>query len=267
MMGVVRGRGAMPDRSDWQGFLAEYHRTHPGITEQLLVRALAPGVGTPYDWLRSAFPADLGRVVDLACGSAPLVPLLGERAQYVGLDIAEAELAIAALRGRGPLARADACRLPLPDDCADAVVCSMAIMLLQPVESALAEVARILRPGGLFVATRPVTWPLRMVDLRVTLPLLLSLRQFPEVPQRFARRGFRRLLREAGLVVTADEALRFAHPLADPTDAASVVDALYLPRVSGPRRAAAIEALARVSAPGVEVPVAIRRTIAIREGA
>ena len=175
----------------WSDYLTDYHRSHAGITERLLTRAVHPDAGTPYEWLRSALPRHPERVIDLACGSAPLYDLLPQTSHYVGLDVSEAELRLAADRERGPLLRADAGSLPIDRGSADAVVCSMAIMLLRPVETVLAEVARVLRPGGLFVTIRPVTWPVRIADVRVTVPLVLGLRHMPEVPQRFSRRRLR----------------------------------------------------------------------------
>lgn len=248
----------------WQNYLLDYHRQHPGITEQVLRGAPRADVGTAYDWLRSAIPPNPGRVIDLACGSAPLQPLFTDADSYLGFDVSAEELATGIARGRGPLIRADARDLPVEDHGADVVVCSMAIMLMAPVEAALAEVARILRPGGRFVSIRPVGWPARWRDLRVAVPLVLGLRHLPEMPQRFGRGRLAALLDRAGLEVVADRALRFAHPLGDERDASLVVEALYLPHVDQQRRRAAAERLAGIARPGREVPLAIRRTVAVR---
>ena len=236
----------------WSDYLTDYHRSHAGITERLLTRAVHPDAGTPYEWLRSAVPAHPERVIDLACGSAPLYDLLPQTSHYVGLDVSEAELRLAADRERGPLLRADAGSLPIDRGSADAVVCSMAIMLLRPVEIVLAEVARVLRPGGLFVT------------IRVTVPLVLGLRHMPEVPQRFSRRRLRLRHTAAGLTTIDDRALRFTYPLRDDRDAAQVVEALYLPHVTESRRVAAVQRLARAAGPDREVPISIRRTVAMR---
>lgn len=246
----------------WQEYLSRYHESHPGITEVVLTGAPRRDVGTAYQWLRSAIPEKPGRVVDLACGSAPMHPLFANADSYVGVDVSGAELAVAAGCGRGPLTRADALDRPFDDSSADVVVCSMAIMLLRPVEAALNEVVRILRPGGLFVTIRPVGWPAHAPDLRVVVSLLLGLRHVPEMPERFGGRTFNHLLAGAGFDVFDDRALRFAHPLSGAEDAMLAVEALYLPHVSGERRVAAARRLARIARPGREVPVAIRRTVA-----
>lgn len=61
----------MPD-DGWSEYLYRYHELHPGITEQVLNGSPHPDVGTAYQWLRSTIPQKPGRVVDLACGSAPM---------------------------------------------------------------------------------------------------------------------------------------------------------------------------------------------------
>ena len=96
--------------------------------------------------------------VDVACGDGYLLELLARRlpsAQIVGIDMTPEELAIA--RGRGlsenvrlVTARAEA--LPLPDASADAVVCHMALMLFDDARSVVNELARVIRPGGIFAA-------------------------------------------------------------------------------------------------------------------
>jgi SAM-dependent methyltransferase len=253
-----------PSDDGWDAYLASYHHEHAGITELLLSRSRAQGIGTPYEWMREALPPEFGQVLDLACGSAPLQPLLSSAASYVGVDLSEDELAMAVRAGRGPLVRANAIDLPLSDSSVDTVLCSMGIMLLRPVEHALNEVARVLRPGGVFVTIRPVSVPVRLSDLRLIAPLLVGLRHLPEVPQRLGGRAFRRLLEDAGMTVVDDAALRFGHPLESRADALLVADALYLPHVSGERRADAARRLACHARAGAEVPVAIRRTVAVR---
>ncbi len=248
----------------WIRYLASYHSRHPGITETVLTSASHPSAGNPYSWLRDSLPAQPGRVLDLACGSAPMHPLVADATSYLGVDLSAAELACAAERGRGPLLNCDAGQLPLPDESVDTVVCSMAVMLLRPIGPALAEVRRVLRPGGVFATIRPVGSPFHLGDLRLAVPLLLGLRHLPEMPQRFTRSGLRTFLEAAGLSVTSDLALRFVHPLETESQARLALEALYLPHVSEGRRRDAERRLARLAGAGKELPVAIRRTVAVR---
>lgn len=66
-----------------------------------------------------------------------------------GIDISAAMLRHA--RGRLPAARADAVRLPLRDRCLPAVIIVMAHTVMPAYPAVLAEAARVLQPGGLFV--------------------------------------------------------------------------------------------------------------------
>lgn len=248
----------------WRGFLADYHHDHAGITETLLDRATRRDIGTPYDWIRSGVPGVPGRVVDLACGSAPMHRYFPPPTDYLGIDVSRGELDVARSHHRGLLVQATAVDLPLPDACTDVVICSMAIMLLDPIDVALSEIARILRPGGRFITTRPVTFPIRVRDVRVGVELFRGLHQMPDLPQRFTSHRLARLQAAAGLTVTDDHALRFAHPLRDESDAARIIEGLYLPTVDDSHRRAAVERLTRIAGTTREVPVSIRRTISLR---
>ena len=105
-------------------------------------------------------------VLDLACGEGHfargLAERTGGRVQVVGVDASENMLRIA----RDKIAReksagfsdcisfrlADAAHMPeVADDTFDVVVCNMALMDIKDYAAAVAEVARVLRPGGAFV--------------------------------------------------------------------------------------------------------------------
>lgn len=203
-------------------------------------------------------------MVDIACGSAPMHDHFTTAQTYVGLDLSVAELLAGRSRGRAVLAHADALRLPVASGAADVVVCSMALMLLAPVTDALAEVARVLRPGGTFALIRPVATPFHVRDLHVGTAILRGLRRGPQMPQRFGASSLRRSLRGAGLAVVSDEAVRFSYPLRDLDDARLAMSALYLPDVAEARREQAARRLSRHAGPNADLPVSIRRTVAVR---
>ncbi|MGZ4607675.1 MAG: class I SAM-dependent methyltransferase [Blastococcus sp.] len=108
------------------------------------------------------------RVLEIGCGSAPCARWLRQAgADVVALDLSAGMLARAAELNRAtgidvPLLQADAGTLPLADASLD-LVCSAfgGLPFVADVEGALTEVARVLRPGGRFVASvnHPMRWP------------------------------------------------------------------------------------------------------------
>lgn len=81
------------------------------------------------------------RVADIGCGSRPYEPLFdGYAAEYVGVDYAE---------GRGVDVVAPAESLPLEDGSFDCVISSQVIEHVARPDLAVAEIRRILKPGGL----------------------------------------------------------------------------------------------------------------------
>jgi SAM-dependent methyltransferase len=108
------------------------------------------------------------RVLEIGCGSAPCARWLRRAgADVVALDLSAGMLARAAELNRStgievPLLQADAGALPLASGSVD-VACSAfgGLPFVADVEGALAEVARVLGPGGRFVASvnHPMRWP------------------------------------------------------------------------------------------------------------
>jgi len=259
----------MPAETDWAAYVAGYHDANPGITEDVLVDARDDQGRTPYDWLVEAVPAGGSTVVDLACGSAPLSPLLAG-ARVVGVDQSAAELARARARTDarpGLLVRAHAGALPIAGGRAEAVVASMALMLLRPLDAALAEITRLLRPGGVFVATMPIRaaspGPAGTPAFGKILSALgQTTQRYPEpleaatVADRFSM---------SGLTLGSDETQVFARAVRGPDDAERVVRSFYAPGAGPDQVAEAIADLQhRVRAAPVGITYRIRRLVARR---
>ncbi len=253
-------------RASWNRYLEGYHGQNAGITELAFEHAVDSAVGSPYDWLLSAVPGPPGDVLDLACGSAPLYPLLDGASSYLGVDLSHAELAAARARGRGPVVVADARCLPVADRSVDTVVSSMGLMLVRPLTAALDEIARVLRPGGHAAFLLPAAGPVRAADLRPLLALARHLHGPGSMPQRVGRRRLSQGLGHVGLTVVATSRHRFPFPLRTADDARLALRALYTPGRSAAQLAAAERALDRLARPGRELPLPLLRVVARRSG-
>lgn len=97
----------------------------------------------------------LGRMIDIGTGTGRMLELLASRIDSgIGIDASKAMLALA----RARLARealwhcgvrqADMYRLPLADSSCDLAVMQMVLHYAEDPEGAIAEAARVLRPGG-----------------------------------------------------------------------------------------------------------------------
>jgi SAM-dependent methyltransferase len=248
--------------ADWADYLAGFHTDRPGITERVLSRAGGGDEGDPYDWLAAAVPGG-GRVLDLACGSAPVQPRLPGRA-YVGIDLSAAELSLARHRAAGRLVRGSASTLPTADGSIDVVVCAMALQVLTPLPSTLAEIARVLAPGGRLVATMPDRGPLRVADLPTITGLLGVLGRGLGYPNDRLLPHLPALLARAGLRLLGDERRRYNYRLTDTADAETFLASLYLPGLPARRYRAALALLRTMARARVTLPVPVRRIVALR---
>ena len=240
-----------------EGYLDAFHAASPGITERVLARSRAEG-SDPYRWCAAAFGRTGGLVVDLACGSGPLAAHLPA---WIGLDTSDAELAAAAALERGPLAKARANQLPLPDRSLSSVVCSMALQVTEPLPAVLAEIARVLRPGGRLVALLPTSPPLRSRDALLYLRLQAALQRRITYPNtsRLRPAALAKAAEAAGLSVTGDERRAFVLPLRTEADVRELVASLYLPEVAPERLDRALKVLnGRI---GRDLPIPLRRIV------
>lgn len=106
--------------------------------------------------LLDALPERMGRLLDIGTGTGRLLEIAAPRVESaLGVDasremlaLARARLAERGLAGRCAVRQADMYRLPLADAAFDAVALQMVLHYAEDPAAALAEAARVLKPGG-----------------------------------------------------------------------------------------------------------------------
>lgn len=253
-------------RVDWPDYLAGFHAHRPGVVEDVLSRAVRAD-HTPYRWLARAVSADARVVVDLASGSGPVARELARPGRtVVGVDLSAEELRLARQRGAGPLVRADARVLPLRDGSVDVVTSALGLVVVQPLPRVLAEVARVLRPGGVLAAIAPAVRPMAPTDLRQLGQLNVRLRSKPRFPGPVELTGFKKALVDLGMKVVEDKRERYRFTITTSDDAALLLSALYLPCTPAARVASALDYLSATAERrgGVDIAIPVRRLVAIK---
>ncbi|HVW41222.1 MAG TPA: class I SAM-dependent methyltransferase [Amycolatopsis sp.] len=106
------------------------------------------------DAIERMLPAATRGVLDVACGTGIVTARLVRPGRTVyGTDRSHGMLAVAARRLPGRVVRGDATALPFRAGSLDAVVMIWLLHLLPETGPAIAEAARVLRPGGVLVTT------------------------------------------------------------------------------------------------------------------
>jgi len=187
--------------ANWSAFSRHYNERVPTISEEFELwgsfhqHRHEMRYALVADAVRSHVPRG-GRILDIGCGSALVAERLQDvHARYVGLDLPGHHIAFAAasfrnrrmtlrtswVRGNGEL-------LPFADASFDVVVMTEVIEHLLRPELAVWEVARVLKPGGIYVVTTnnasevplrsPLTHALAWLEKAAgaTRPRLISLR-------------------------------------------------------------------------------------------
>jgi SAM-dependent methyltransferase len=137
-----------PDENgdDWESHAQWWQRTFTEGADPEYEEQILPLIET---WL-----AGRNRVVDIGTGEGQVARRLcdGGAKLVVGIDPTPGQLSEAVHRGGGPhYLLAGAIALPLADACLDGAVACLVFEHLDALDEAIAEVARVLAPGGRFV--------------------------------------------------------------------------------------------------------------------
>ena len=148
-------------RRIWDAHAGSYDR---GIR---LIERLLLGDGRRWVCSRAS-----GNVLEVGVGTGLNLPLYPEGVRLTGIDISPAMLERARRRAAGlgrevRLVEGDAQALPFPDASFDTVVCTLSLCSIPDDRRAVAEMKRVLRPGGrllLLDHTRSSSRPLRALQ-------------------------------------------------------------------------------------------------------
>jgi ubiquinone/menaquinone biosynthesis C-methylase UbiE len=133
-----------------------------GSAAEVYERELVPAIFGPWAprVVALAAPAAGERALDVACGTGVVARLVAERVgregQVAGLDLNPGMLAVASgLPVAGAptgWVQASAVRMPFPDRSFEVVCCQLGLQYFPDRPAALAEMARVLAPGGRLAA-------------------------------------------------------------------------------------------------------------------
>lgn len=144
---MTESKGLWEENADW--WQREFTAGVDPEYEEQIIPLLLEHLGSP------------SLVVDVGSGEGQLARVVHDRtgAFVVGLDPTVAQITEAGRRGGGPCyVRAGCEALPISDDTVDSVVVCLVFEHVEDIDAALAEIARILRPGGrlLFFLNHPL---------------------------------------------------------------------------------------------------------------
>lgn len=154
---------AEPGPEPVEAELRAFHARRAGESDRVFGPSVGPDGRSSYTWIVDDLAGtELGavassgrgrvRVLDVGCGDGAvgrrLLERWGEGIALTGLDMSAHELAEARRRVRGSFVEGRAQAMPFADAAFDAVVSHMALMLMLPIEPVIAELTRVLRPGG-----------------------------------------------------------------------------------------------------------------------
>lgn len=151
-------------RAEYAALAARYDRRWAKYVERSLA-LLRP-------WIEGA---DVGRVLDVGCGTAAILPRLRAWSagfdSYTGLDLAPEMLRMARAKAgdapRAAFVAGSADALPFRAASFDTVVSASSMHYWGAPEAALLEMRRVLRPGGRLILLdwQRDPWPMRLADL------------------------------------------------------------------------------------------------------
>lgn len=110
-------------------------------------------LATIWSFLRPRLSTLRGSLLDVGCGEMPYRSCLPPDLSYTGVDVPQASAF--AMRGSDAVVAFDGVSLPFPDRSFDNVLCTEVLEHAAAPTALVAEMLRVLKPGGKLIATVP----------------------------------------------------------------------------------------------------------------
>lgn len=108
---------------------------------------------TCFRFLKPRLATMQGKVLDVGCGEMPFRGLLPPDCKYTGIDVPQAD--DFGMTQSSDIVAFDGVHIPFPDASFDHIICTEVLEHVKSPEALIAEMHRVLRPSGTFVATVP----------------------------------------------------------------------------------------------------------------
>lgn len=110
-------------------------------------------LGTIWTFLGPRLAPLRGDLLDVGCGEMPYRSFLPAAVRYTGIDVPQASAF--AMQGREGTVAFDGLSIPFPDAHFDTILCTEVLEHAPEPVALIAEMARVLKPGGTLIATVP----------------------------------------------------------------------------------------------------------------
>lgn len=110
-------------------------------------------LGTIWTFLGPQLAKLSGELLDVGCGEMPYRSFLPPAVRYTGIDVPQANAF--AMRGSEDVVAFDGRAIPFPDASFDIVLCTEVLEHAAEPQTLIAEIERVLKPGGKLIATVP----------------------------------------------------------------------------------------------------------------
>jgi SAM-dependent methyltransferase len=110
-------------------------------------------LGTIWSFLKPRLSKLSGNLLDVGCGEMPYRTCLPPSLSYTGVDVAQADAF--AMRASDCVVTFDGVSIPFGDASFDTILCTEVLEHAAAPEALIAEIERVLKPGGTLLATVP----------------------------------------------------------------------------------------------------------------